>query len=795
MSTTRPAPPSTKRPYSLRVRWRSSMLLGLNLLVFIVVGSASLIMLLSQRQSTLRMHEAAAQQVRAAIHDASDNARLTIDYAAQTLSAETAKPADLTRLLQADPALTDAAIVGDEGIEVVAIPGSERYWSENVAWLVNLLEEPGAALSGDPARWWITASLADGSGVLIVQADPQLLWRGAVSSVSEDVGYAYLVSSDGALLTISPHTGREAGRDPGDFGVFKTAREGHPDTAVYQGLQGSWVLGRAELVRGAGPNTGYVVITETPLSQFVPSLVRGLALWAMALVLTFLLAEWLIRRILRTVVRPLEILRQGARAVGAGDYRYRIRLPSDTDRELAELGRTFNEMIERLQESQDQIEAYTHEMEEIVELRARELSRKAMQLEVAAQVSSKIATILDPRALNDEVSDLIKERFKVYHVEILIVDNERGVLLPSKSRRKTALGPIPLADAETSVIAWVARHSKTLLVPDVKEEPRYRRFPELPASQSEVAIPLKFGARVIGVLNMESEHRNGFARDDIAVLESLANEIAVSLHNAQVFDALETANRDLAQASLQAKQANMLKSRFLLNASHKLRTPLNSIIGYSETILSGIYGDLSDTLLDRQRRILENGRLLQALIEDMLDLSAIESGHMELKFGWLNLPPLLEEVMNASRALYQAGYPEHRLILRLNVKDSLPCVWADVDRLRYMLINLMGNAVKFTESGEVVMSAESDQVSVSISVRDTGPGISEEDQAFLFEPFQHERGSIAAGGRGTGLGLPVSRLLAMMHGGELSVDSIPRKGSVFTLRLPRRPGDEEVFLE
>lgn len=257
-----------------------------------------------------------------------------------------------------------------------------------------------------------------------------------------------------------------------------------------------------------------------------------------------------------------------------------------------------------------------------------------------------------------------------------------------------------------------------------------------------------------------------------------------------MFEALEFANKELMQASLQAKQANTLKSRFLFNASHKLRTPLNSIIGYSETILSGVYGNIPDTVLDRQRRILQNGRVLNALVEDMLDLSAIETGHLQLQSQWLELPPLLDDVINATRALHIASHADHDLDIKLDLNhlsDPIPMVWADLERLRYILINLTSNAVKFTPSGEVVLSADYDDEWIRIHVRDTGEGISDENIHYLFQPFQHQEGSTGHEGRGTGLGLPVSRLLAMHHGGELTVESTLHQGSTFTLNLPRNP--------
>lgn len=163
---------------------------------------------------------------------------------------------------------------------------------------------------------------------------------------------------------------------------------------------------------------------------------------------------------------------------------------------------------------------------------------------------------------------------------------------------------------------------------------------------------------------------------------------------------------------------------------------------------------------------------------------------MQLNLQWLKLTPLLEEVMNAARALHVAAYADHQLTLKLNLMhltEPLPPVWADLERLRYILMNLLSNAIKFTTSGEVALSADFDPDKVYIHVRDSGPGISDDDRRYLFEPFQHQRGQPAPDVKGTGLGLPVSRLLAMRHGGDLTVQTELRQGSTFTLNLPRHP--------
>lgn len=781
-------------PYSLRVRWRFYMILGLNLLVLVIVLGASLIMVLEQRQSLARLHETATYQVRAAIEHQENIDVQTLAVAGQSLDPAASSEAGLNSLLALLPGMESISLVTADGVEAARAPdGLSRQpvpsWDTQPAWIAATAGEVFTGLveiEGTAPRYMVAVPVGNDGSVLVASADPQVCWDEIVAGAVGDEGYVYLVSTAGTLLVVPPDQDRQDLHDPGDFSVFERARAGDPSSGFYHGLEGGWVVGRAEHI----PGTALVVMIETPRHELVPLIVRSVALWMMALLLTFLIGEWLVRRIASVVLKPLDILQQGAQAVGAGDYTFWMRMPADTDRELVDLSGAFNDMTVRLKAGQEQIDAYTNEIETIVDLRARELSRKALQLEVAAQVSSKIATILDPKALIVEVVNLIKNRFDLYHVDILTFDAD-GRILESGTMRYADGTPrtISALDHGISVIAWVARYGQTRYVPDVSEEPRYRRLQETPASRCELAIPLRFGDRIIGVLNLEADHRDAFRPDEVAVFESLANEIAVSMHNAEMFAALETANRDLAQATMQAKQASVVKSRFMLNASHKLRTPLNAIIGYSETILSGIYGEIPETALDRQRRILENGRHLHALIEDMLDLASIESGYVELNLQWIETRALLDEVMNASRALLQTVYPKQDLTLRLDAPQRLPPLWVDVHRMRYILINLMSNAVKFTDQGDIVMAVEVDEGGglLYIHVQDTGIGIPEEDLIHLFKPFQHHRGSTGDEGKGTGLGLPVSRMLALLHGGDLMVSSTPGQGSTFTLSLPLRP--------
>ena len=779
MAPTLPTPPKPTLPgRSLRARWRLTMIVGMNALILLVVACAVLITALEERQSLIRLHAMIATQVDAAAQNAVTSLQTALTSAGTD-------PAALERLRALNPALARISVVAVDGHTVAVVPDSEpRDWGDALA-LEAVLASHDSFQSIMDGELVLAVPAPDGAGAIIAEADPQQFFAAALTTIRGSAGYAYFVTEDGALLATVPGQTVDTGVHPADFALLRDVLQGGEGTRLYKGLAGRWVVGHAEHATSAG----FIIIAETSLSTFATPVVRLVGLWGLALVLTAAVGEWLIRRNQRTVSSPLHALQTGAHAVAGGDYRYRLRMPADTDREFVELAAIFNQMVERLASSQKQIDAYSQDLQELVDQRARELARKASELERATGITRALAPLLDPRLLTDRAIDLICERFGVYHAEVLLVDTDTNAIVPAPSYYKPARERLLLQDAPHSVIAWVGRHGQLYYVPDTTREPRYLPSVDAPASRCALIIPMHFEGSVIGVLNLEADHRDAFTRDEMEVLSTLADEIGAAMHNAQAFTALETANRDLAQATLHANQANTLKSRFLNSAAHRLRGPLNTMIGYSETMLSGVYGALPEPVLERQRYVVDQGRGLQALIEDMFDLSTIETGEMQLNYQWVRLTPLLEEIMNAARALHQAGYADHDLTLRLDLMHltaPLPPLWVDLDRLRYMLMTLMSNAVKFTPAGEIVVSAHCDDDTIHISVRDTGPGISEDRVRYVFEPFQHKRGEPESDERGTGLGLSVSRLLAMRHGGDLTVTSTIGQGSTFTLSLPRQ---------
>ncbi|HVO43444.1 MAG TPA: GAF domain-containing protein, partial [Aggregatilineales bacterium] len=293
-----------------------------------------------------------------------------------------------------------------------------------------------------------------------------------------------------------------------------------------------------------------------------------------------------------------------------------------------------------------------------------------------------------------------------------------------------------------------------------------------------LSVPLIKGAQHLGLLNLYvKDEARTFTEEEIDLAQLFTGQAAIAFENAQLFKALE-------ERAIELAKANQLKSEFLARISHELRTPMNSILNFSEMLLGNIYGQLTDKQSDRIERILRNGRNLLALIDDLLDISKIDAGKMQMAMQATNLRDELESMIYilenqaSSRGLY----------LRIEAPEALPPVSADSTRLKQVITNLLGNALKFTKQGGVTVRVKVEEYggvrSVWTSIIDTGIGIKPEDQAIIFDEFRQADGSTTREYGGTGLGLAITKKLVEMMNGKIWVESQPDVGSTFTFVLP-----------
>jgi GAF domain-containing protein/anti-sigma regulatory factor (Ser/Thr protein kinase) len=331
-----------------------------------------------------------------------------------------------------------------------------------------------------------------------------------------------------------------------------------------------------------------------------------------------------------------------------------------------------------------------------------------------------------------------------------------------------------LAEAETAMGEAVARRVPVQLANTEQRASNPLRDLTLAAGyHSALIVPLLGAERIFGAIILLRQEAGQFPAETVRLMQTLASQSVLAIQNARLF-------REIADKSEQLALASQHKSQFLANMSHELRTPLNAILGYAELLVDGIYGVLPDRPKGVLDRIQNNGKHLLALINDVLDLAKIEAGQLTLTLEDYTLPEVVRSVVTATEPLATSK----GLNFTATLQDNMPMGHGDARRLSQVLLNLVGNAIKFTEAGEVEISATSANGQFVLSVRDTGAGIADADQDRIFGEFQQVDNTNTRNKGGTGLGLAISKRMVEMQGGTISVESVLGQGSTFRVVLP-----------
>jgi len=333
----------------------------------------------------------------------------------------------------------------------------------------------------------------------------------------------------------------------------------------------------------------------------------------------------------------------------------------------------------------------------------------------------------------------------------------------------------PLRPGRGSTTGRVALEGRTIHVPDVLADPEYDAtgYQSTFGYRTNLGVPLLREGVCIGVFVLTRDTVNPFTDKQIELVSTFADQGVIAIENVRLFDEIQEKSRQLEEASAH-------KSRFLANMSHELRTPLNAILGYTELIQDGIYGPPAEKMTAVLERISRNGKHLLGLINDVLDLSKIEAGQLVLSLDSYSIRDVVHGVYSAVEPLAASK----NLAFTVEMPKELPPGRGDERRLTQVLLNLVGNAIKFTDKGEVSIRASASDGAYNLAVHDTGPGISEADQQKLFQEFQQADNSLTKAKGGTGLGLAISKRIVEMHGGRIWVESRLGHGSTFSLTLP-----------
>jgi signal transduction histidine kinase len=419
-----------------------------------------------------------------------------------------------------------------------------------------------------------------------------------------------------------------------------------------------------------------------------------------------------------------------------------------------------------------------------LQARTQELARSVEELKALGEVSQAVSSTLDlQEVLNTIVAHAVKlsgttggaiyefdERSEVFVLRATHQMNEDLI-------EALQANPIRLGEG---AVGGAAAIRAPVQVADILGEGSYTgpgRVRDLMAQSGDralLAVPLLREDRIVGGLVVRRRVPGQFDKEAVDLLQTFATQSVLAIQNARLF-------REIEEKSGQLEAASRHKSEFLANMSHELRTPLNAIIGFSEVLLERMFGEVNEKQIEYLEDILSSGRHLLSLINDILDLSKIEAGRMELQLTTFDLPQALESALT----LVRERATRQGIALDLSVDERLGEFVADERKVRQVLLNLLSNAVKFTpEGGRIGVAAALADGAVEISVSDTGIGIAPQDQEAVFEEFRQVGGDYAHKREGTGLGLALTRKFVELHGGKIWVQSVPGRGSTFTFTLP-----------
>ena len=692
---------------------------------------------------------------------------------------------DALRLLRQVPAITELAQIDASGHEQLRV---SRLTMDVVGSGVDYSTKPeftqavahkvyyGPVYFRRESEPYMTLSLAGtrrDTGVSIAQVNLKLIWDVVSKIKVGQRGRAYVVDADGRLIAHPDISLVLRNTDMSKLAQVRSARSAGSGDAVQEAedISGNRVLTAYAQVTPLG----WLVFVETPVAEaYAPlyaSIQRtGYVLFG-ALALAFIAGMFLARR----MVGPIQALRAGAARIGLGDLSQRISIK--TGDEVEALADQFNDMAAKLQES------YA-DLEQKVEDRTHELSQALEQQTATADVLKIISrSTFDLRTVFEILVELIARLCRVEQAAILrLIDGKFHIIAAHGSDEfKHYMQSHPIAIDRSSVSGRAALEGRTVQVADVLADPEYAKHEtqRVGGFRTVLGVPLMREGAAIGAVLLTRSEVEPFSQQQIDLITTFADQAVIAIANVSLFDEIQDKSRQLEQASQH-------KSQFLANMSHELRTPLNAIIGYSE-ILQEDAADLGqDNLVTDLKKIESAGRHLLGLINDILDLSKIEAGKMDIYLEDVEIVPLLEEV----RSIIVPMAEKNANVLEYRLADDLGSMRTDRTKLKQSLLNLFSNGSKFTENGRLTLTVqrfETDKPMVSFAISDTGIGMTEEQLGRLFQAFNQADASTTKKYGGTGLGLAITRNFCQLLGGNVTVTSKPGEGSTFTIVLPDSP--------
>jgi len=687
------------------------------------------------------------------------------------------------RLLRQAPAITEVIYIDFSGRERVRVSrldldvaGTQRDLSGDPIFIY--AKSRGTYFSPvyfrDESEPYMTIAMAGSSaesGVAIAHLNLKFIWEVISRMKIGKAGYAYVLDSNSTLIA---HPNISMVLRYTNFTLLPQVRQAQANrtrpiqgetATVAEDLAGRQVLTAYTTVAPLG----WLVFAELPVDEAYAPLyveVKRLALLLLAgLVLAPLGGLFLARK----MMVPIRALKAGAARIGSGDLGQPISIK--TGDEFEALADQFNNMAGQLQQSRA-------DLEKTVETRTRELAQSVDELRALGEVSQAINSTLD---LETVLTTIVAKAVQLSGTDAGTIYTFDELRQEFRLRATHGMHEVMIAAvrdqrvrAGETAIGKAAAERAPVQIPDVLKESSLVLDVVVRAGYRAVlVVPLLRPDQVIGALVVQRKQAGEFPKSTVDLLETFAAQSVFAIQNASLFSEIEEKSQQLAIASEH-------KSHFLANMSHELRTPLNAILGFSELIMDGMLGEVPAKLQEAHKRIHSNGMHLLGLINDVLDLSKIEAGQLTLSLEDYSIAQVVHTVLTAVESLAD----EKKLALKSALPPDLPKARGDERRMVQVLLNLVGNAIKFTEAGEVVVTATAANGSFTIGVSDTGPGIPEADQIKIFEEFQQAASSSKGAKGGTGLGLSIAKRIVEMHGGRIWLDSSSGHGSTFSMTLP-----------
>ncbi len=584
-----------------------------------------------------------------------------------------------------------------------------------------------------------------------------------------DSGQAYIVGTDRLLRTDIEISGSSESPVLNDSVILNSdaieeALLGSVDVGFTENYAGIEVLSAWRPIRlNTSGNVLWVLIVETSVAEAVEPANAIISAIAIGLIVGAIVVVILGFTIAKQIGSPIMELTRAAEAAAGGDFTTRVSIKSSD--EIGTLTNVFNSMSEQLQDLFQNLEA--------------KVNARTRDLELAMKVSAGATTELRLAEMLPEVVEQTRAAFNLYHVSVFIYHpyNETATYTSGtgeSGKRMLAEGwSFNISNAKGMVPLAIRTHQPAL-ANNVNEDPHHKPNKHLPDTCSELALPMIVRERIVGVLDLQATEVDRFSEDEQRVLAFLAQQLAITIEHAHLFE-------EQIQVAEELQRLDGMKSEFLARMSHELRTPLNSIINYTKFVVRGDMGDITKQQESALEASVTSAEHLLSLINDVLDISKIEAGMMQL---------FVEDDVNVSELLREAyttaevSLEDKPVELKLELGSEICCVIGDRRRIKQIILNLVSNACKLTDEGEIIIRGELDEdKSLVVSIIDTGPGIANDEIEMIFEPFEQTKvGSSKASG--TGLGLPISKKLVEAHGGEMIIVSELGKGSTFGFSMP-----------